>query len=208
MIHDDARASVGICSKNAPRKHALMYCEDSHFSHCTLSSYTLMQLPCTNLILFLTTGEKKPHRWYFLNLCQIVNAQAPSLLLQLQAIHMAENYVTQSPSPFCLVQMNCSERVQLPISLSCIDIIFFTCSLFFKLSFCELCGQSVSAYELESGLYIGTKQVTNVNKFLLMPSNLNMHSPFATEKNCLVVTKQQNCDYNKSFKNTHQYLAI
>ena len=57
---------------------------------------------------------------------------------------------------------------------------------------------------LQPGLYIATKWVANVTKFLPMRSYLNTHSPFATEKIFQLVAKQKYYDYHKSLKTTHK----
>ena len=69
-----------------------------------------------NWILFLTVGKSIAGN--LRNLCQIVNAQAPSFHLQ-GDLCMAEICAIQTPFPFCLAGPNGSERARFPILLTC-----------------------------------------------------------------------------------------
>ena len=61
---------------------------------------------------------RKIHSRNLRNLCQIVNAQAPSFHLQ-GDLCMAEICAIPTPFPFCPVGLSGSERVRFPILLTC-----------------------------------------------------------------------------------------
>ena len=75
-----------------------------------------MQWKHINWILFLTVGKSIAGN--LRNLCQIVNAQAPSFHLQ-GDLCMAEICAIPTPFSFCPARLNGSERVWFPILLTC-----------------------------------------------------------------------------------------
>ena len=75
-----------------------------------------MQWKHVNRIPFVTVGKSIAGN--LRNLCQIVNAQAPSFDLR-SDLCMAENCAIPFPFPFCPAGLNGSERVRFPILLTC-----------------------------------------------------------------------------------------